>query len=178
MLTSNERQLIALLQETGDPKVADRLFVDKALILKRFLLARGASIDEVDDIVQEALLSAFLHINNFRGAANFSTWLCRIAYTKWIDSTRVSSRWIKLLSRIRDSGVTDIPVAHDVDFERFENILGVLSEPQQKVFLHCDWLGHSHGETAKLLRLPLGSVKTYLAQARQLINSKIETSDD
>lgn len=173
-----ELELIALLQETGDPAVADRLFADKAPVLKRFLLARGAAFDDVDDIVQEALLSAFLHIHKFKGAAQFTTWLCRIAYTKWIDSTRRVGRMKKLLSRFVDRGVEDIPASSEICFERFDSVLAVLSEPQRDVFLYCDWLGYSHNEAATSLKLPLGSVKSYLAQARHLIQETVEQHHD
>lgn len=173
-----ERELIALLQETGDPAVADSLFAEKAPILRRFLLARGAAIDDVDDIVQDALLSAFLHIHKFKGAAQFTTWLCRIAYTKWIDSTRKIGRVRKLVSQILDRGLDDIPASSEICVERFDEILAVLSDPQRNVFLYCDWLGYSHNEAAKRLKLPLGSVKSYVIQARQLIHERVEQHHD
>jgi RNA polymerase sigma-70 factor, ECF subfamily len=41
-----------------------------------------------DDLAQDTFVKAYLHIGSFRGMANFSTWLYRIAYNVWIDYTR------------------------------------------------------------------------------------------
>jgi RNA polymerase sigma-70 factor (ECF subfamily) len=37
------------------------------------------SLDDAEDVTQEALLKAFVKIGGFRGTCSFSTWLTRIA---------------------------------------------------------------------------------------------------
>lgn len=173
MTTVNEKSLIALLQETGDGKVADVLFKPYIASVRRFLLARGALQSDADDLVQETLLTAFLKINQFRGQSSFSTWLTRIAFRKFIDSRRQASRIKRLFEKFSAGAGTATGAAGAIEFERYEQLLEQLSMEQQNVFLCCDWLGHSHEEAARFLKLPLGSVKTYLKQARDSLNRKV-----
>ena len=87
---NKEKQLVVLLQETGAPNVADLLFKPYIPRVRKFLLSRGACQSDVDDLVQETLLTGFLKINQFREESTFSTWLMRIAFRKFIDTKRKS----------------------------------------------------------------------------------------
>ena len=46
------------------------------------LLGWNASAHDIDDVVQDALLAAFRHREQFRGDAKLTTWLTRIALSK------------------------------------------------------------------------------------------------
>ncbi len=41
-----------------------------------------------DDLAQDTFVKAYTHLASFKGTANFSTWLYRIAYNVWYDYTR------------------------------------------------------------------------------------------
>ena len=57
--------------------------------IRRFFLNQtGGNEPLSDDLAQETFLKAWLNIGQFRGAANFSTWLYRIAYNVFYDYTR------------------------------------------------------------------------------------------
>ena len=49
--------------------------------------------DEVEDVMQEAYVQAFLHLDGFEGRAAFSTWLVRIAVHEALARRRRSARW-------------------------------------------------------------------------------------
>lgn len=51
---------------------------------------------EVEDVLQEAYLSAYHHLAEFAGRARFSTWLVRIAVNKALDRQRRSGRVVAL----------------------------------------------------------------------------------
>jgi RNA polymerase sigma-70 factor (ECF subfamily) len=51
-------------------------------ILIRSVLPIVRECAEAEDVVQQALLHAFEHVEQFEGKAKFSTWLSRIALTK------------------------------------------------------------------------------------------------
>lgn len=174
MNIASEEALIALLQETGDPQVADLLFKPYVVRIRNFLLSRGTYQNDIDDLVQETLLTGFLKINQFERKSTFCTWLMQIAFRKFIDSQRQSHRFKNLLERLslaRSGEVSDVAAS---SFERYEHLLKDLSPQQQNVFLCCDWLGYSHSEASQALLIKLGSVKTYLKQAREIISSRVE----
>jgi len=54
---------------------------------------------DTDDIVQETFIKAFHKIDSFKGAAKFSSWLCRIAYNEAYLSLRKKDN--KLSDRIK-----------------------------------------------------------------------------
>jgi len=48
--------------------------------------------EDAEDAFQDALLSAFIHINNFDGRSSFSTWLTRIAINSALMTLRKKRR--------------------------------------------------------------------------------------
>jgi RNA polymerase sigma-70 factor (ECF subfamily) len=51
---------------------------------------------EVEDVLQEAYLSAYDHLGGFAGRSSFATWLVRIAVNKALDRLRRSRRLVGL----------------------------------------------------------------------------------
>jgi RNA polymerase sigma-70 factor (ECF subfamily) len=66
-------------------------------VVSRMLFSR----DEVDDLVSEAFVQAYLNLGKFRGEASFGTWIHRIA-------VNLSLKRIKKLGRIRASSLEDM----------------------------------------------------------------------
>lgn len=62
------------------------------------LLGWNASAHDIDDVVQDALLSAFRDRGSFRGEAKLTTWLTRIALSKAKNHARSARIRRKLLS--------------------------------------------------------------------------------
>lgn len=53
-----------------------------------------------------------------------------------------------------------------------------LSDNQKAVLLLCDASGMSHTEAANTLDMPLGSLKTYIKQARMIMQKQLEEKHD
>ena len=53
-----------------------------------FLRQTMGDVQLSDDLAQDTFVKAYTHLASFKGAANFSTWLYRIAYNVWYDYTR------------------------------------------------------------------------------------------
>jgi RNA polymerase sigma-70 factor (ECF subfamily) len=62
----------------------------------RIVCRRTENIEEAEDVVQEAMLRAFVNIGSFRGDARFSSWLTTIAVNVAISTQRKHRRtqWI------------------------------------------------------------------------------------
>ncbi len=162
---SNE-QLIALIQCSGDSAAFNQLFNRYDANLRAFLRAKSGE-DNLDDIIQETYLKAFLNINQFELRSNYTTWLFKIAFNELLQSKRKKT----FFSRLKDS-VFLLMKPNEALFDNTsllidaEKAIGELNSLQQQVFIYSELYGYSHGEISVKLNLPLGSVKTYIQQAK------------
>jgi RNA polymerase sigma-70 factor (ECF subfamily) len=136
---------------------------------------------DAEDAVQDALLAAYKHLNQFRGDAQLSTWLTTIVINCARMHLRKRSRYIhvSLDSRIgedQEYPLSDILVDHRPSPEdechrstlnaRLMKSAAQLSPTLRKTF-HLRFVDHlSIGETARVLGVPTGTVKAQTARAR------------
>lgn len=118
-----------------------------------------------DDLAQETFLLAWRKLGQFRGDARFSTWLYRIAYSCFLQASRKKS-WPASTADDRDMEQLQA-ASQAVDLQMdVGRALRRLSTAEQAVLLHCVQLGLSHEETAYVLALPLGTVKTHATRGK------------
>ncbi|MEM9316430.1 MAG: RNA polymerase sigma factor [Pseudomonadota bacterium] len=171
MPTLSDDQLVALAQATGDRDAFNELFARYQGKLHSYLLGR---IDRsvVDDVVQETYLKAFINIGRFAGKSAFSTWLFSIAINECRQQARKIGIYLRLtllFSQNAEEPSDDLPLDLALDFERQAR---ALSPMQYDVFVLGNVYGFSQREIAKHRNIPLGTVKSYLAQAKTLLKSE------
>jgi RNA polymerase sigma-70 factor (ECF subfamily) len=136
---------------------------------------------DAEDAVQDALLAAYKHLNQFRGDAQLSTWLTTIVINCSRMHLRKRSRYIhvSLDSRIgedQEYPLSDTLVDHRPSPEdechrstlnaRLIKSAAQLSPSLRKTF-HLRFVDHlSIGETARVLGVPIGTVKAQTARAK------------
>lgn len=136
---------------------------------------------DAEDAVQDALLSAFKHLNQFRGGAQFSTWLTAIVINCARMHLRKRSRYthVSLDSRSEEGQeyalsellVDERPNPEDechgsMLHRRLMKSAAQLSPTLWKTF-HLRFVNHlSVCETACILGIPIGTVKARTARAR------------
>ena len=136
---------------------------------------------DAEDAVQDALLAAYKHLNQFRGDAQLSTWLTTIVINCARMHLRKRSRYIhvSLDSRIgedqeyplSDTLVDHRPNPEDECHQAWANARLIESaarlSPTLRRAFHLRYVNHlSVCETARVLRLPIGTVKAQTARAR------------
>ena len=136
---------------------------------------------EVEDVIQEAYVSAYAHLADFSGRARFSTWLTRIAIHEAFGRLRKRRR-----SESWDVGgsedesfmaSTPSPEKHASDSELrklLERVVDTLPETFRTVFVLRAVEQLSVAETSEMLGIPEDTVKTRLHRARGLLQSRIE----
>jgi RNA polymerase sigma factor (sigma-70 family) len=143
---------------------------------------------DAEDAVQDALLAAYKHLKEFRGEAQLSTWLTTIVINCARMHLRKRSRYIhvSLDSRIgeeREYPLSDTLVDHRPNPEdechqawanaRLIESAARLSPTLRRAF-HLRYVDHlSVCETARVLRLPIGTVKAQTARARAKVLKSI-----
>ena len=118
-----------------------------------------------DDLAQEAFLLAWRKLDQFRGAAKFSTWLYRIAYSCFLQAYRKKPLLAGNDDEVAEDQLQATSPALDLQLD-LERAMQRLSAAEQTVLLHCVQLGLSHEEAAYVLTMPLGTVKTHATRGK------------
>lgn len=71
----------------------------------RFMLYLTGNKSLAEDLTQETFSSGWSSISNYRRKSSMRTWLHKIAYHKFIDSTRKSKRHNDLISELKNDGL-------------------------------------------------------------------------
>ncbi len=136
--------------------------------------------DEAAEVAQEVFLSAFKSIHQFRGEANFSTWLYRIglnhASTRRKSLQTSQQRHIPLdgTEVIADGAVDPAKnVEHKEIQQRVQQALNSLDPEDARIVLLRDLQDIPYEDVAEMLDIPVGTVKSRLHRARQALKTSL-----
>ena len=181
---------IELILESETPSRAQMVSVLSQCLpsLHRYAYKLLGNQIDAEDAVQDALLAAYKHLNQFRGDAQLSTWLTTIVINCARMHLRKRSRHIhvSLDSRIgeeQEYPLSDILVDHRPNPEdechrstlkaRLMKSAAQLSPTLRRTF-HLRFVDHlSIGETARVLGVPIGTVKAQTARAKAKLQKLI-----
>ncbi|MFN3689943.1 MAG: RNA polymerase sigma factor [Fimbriimonadales bacterium] len=173
----------------GDTRAFDRLWArHRDKVFRSLLKACGGNPETTHDVLQDALISAFKALQQFRGDANFATWLYTIARRLCIRARRDLDRFYSLddplnsdegkeiLRQLIDQYAQDpesIAIENDLR-ERVQQAVAELPDSLRPVLQLRDIEGLSTEETAQQLGLTQAAVKARLHRARELLRQKLE----
>jgi RNA polymerase sigma-70 factor (ECF subfamily) len=175
----SDRECIQRLQqgETGAFEILVRRHQKAIFNLVYRLLG---DYDEAAEIAQEAFLSAYKSVGQFRGDANFSTWLYRIALnhasTRRKTLAKSQQRYVPL-DGAEPVDEHRIDPADSVERketqERVQKALNSLEPDDAAIILLRDMQDIPYDEVARMLNLPVGTVKSRLHRARQALKARL-----
>ncbi len=143
--------------------------------------------EDAKDMAQEALLRVFRSIKDFKGQSAFSTWLYRIVTNVCLDELRKrkNDKYVSLDSTIQtESGELHMELCSDKEtpesvLERVEQrevikkAINELSEDYKSVIVLRDIQGFSYEEISNILDCSLGTVKSRINRARNMLRDKL-----
>jgi RNA polymerase sigma-70 factor (ECF subfamily) len=140
--------------------------------------------DEAAEAVQEAFLAAWQGLHAFRGEARFSTWLYRIVYhacLRMLEQRRRTTRE-KDAATLQAQESARLEAGQEVhtiltDRERQRTIQQAIEQLPGKyravlILRHLQEL--TYEEIAQSLSLPIGTIKTHLFRARNLLKERLQ----
>ena len=150
--------------------------------LRRFLrgLCSGDGF-RADDLVQEALLKAYLSFERFEGRSRFSTWLFRIAFNCWYDSQKKAgkeSEWLSLEDRPPEGFPTDATeseIDRSHEYQQLHLAIGNLPLQEQTVILLYYMEEKSIKEIEIITGMPSGTVRSHLFRGRRHLKEYLDT---
>ena len=136
--------------------------------------------DDAAETAQEVFLSAYRAIGQFRGESNFSTWLYRIALNHATTRRKSTSLRQKRLVPIDGSDMVDdaqLGPAETLEKkelrERVQRALNELEPEDATVILLRDLQDIPYEDVARVLKIPVGTVKSRLHRARRALKTHL-----
>lgn len=175
--------------QSGDVAAFGELVERHRRAVFRSVLAAVGSPSEADDVAQDAFVTAFLKLRGFRGESSFKTWVVSIAWRKALDRRKNVTRWMKRLVNPGQSGGGE-----DVDFmeniaasdrtqeddvmtsdlrRRLRPLIAALPKKLRDALLLAGSGDHSYEEIGQLLKIPVGTVKWRVSEARRVLKEKM-----
>jgi RNA polymerase sigma-70 factor (ECF subfamily) len=138
--------------------------------------------EDAEDLAQEVFLSAFRGLEGFKGDAQFTTWLYRIAWNRCADWLRKNRKPGRRTSRIEEADdVADSradPAAEALgkdDRLRLRRALDGLDERYRSVVELSCIQGLSYAEVGAALGMPVKTVETRLYRARKMLRERLSS---
>jgi RNA polymerase sigma-70 factor (ECF subfamily) len=142
--------------------------------------------DDAKDLVQDTYLKSYRFIESFQKGTNAKAWLFRILKNSFINDYRKKSKepskvdYQEVESYYNSDDVdrqitTDLRVEslQDMIGDEISNALNSLDVDFRTVIILCDLEGFKYDEMAKILDIPIGTVRSRLHRARNLLKDKL-----
>ena len=138
--------------------------------------------EEASEVTQETFLAAWQGLPAFRGEARFSTWLYRIAYNCSLKQLEQRKRDRALQTNMEAEqsllGNAQEPVDARLEAHARQALvheqLSRLPAKYRIVLILRHLQDMSYEEMAELLKIPIGTIKTHLFRARNLLKERLE----
>lgn len=146
-----------------------------------YRVARGVlrNTADAEDVAQEALLRAYRSFDRLRDRSRFRGWLVRIAFRIALDRLRSAKRreqrdtlWSQPAHLPRPDTAEDIAVSNQFQ-GHLDRALEELPEKLRLALLLSAMEGHTIDETASMLGVPVGTVKSRIFLARKKLAEKL-----
>jgi len=189
--SANDSDLL-LVERTlaGDQRAFELLVIKYQSRIQRLIGRMVRDVDLVEDIAQETFIRAYRALHQFRGDAQFYTWLYRIA----VNTAKKSLMELKHAPTVLDGGFQASDEEDETSQSRNEptteetpesvlaakEIAGVvnaameaLPEDLRQAVTLREIEGLSYDEIAVIMNCPIGTVRSRIFRAREAISSRI-----
>lgn len=174
----------------GDQRAFELLVVKYQSRIQRLIGRMVRDVDLVEDIAQETFIRAYRALHQFRGDAQFYTWLYRIA----VNTAKKSLMDLKHAPTVTDAGnrgsdeddETSQPRNEPTSDETPESILAAkeigsvvnaameaLPDDLRQAVTLREIEGLTYEEIALMMNCPIGTVRSRIFRAREAISARI-----
>ena len=174
----------------GDEKAFELLVIKYQRRIQRLIGRMVRDVDLVEDIAQETFIRAYRALAQFRGDAQFYTWLYRIAVNTakkaLMDLKRnptVSENFFKsgdddetsfLENELINSETPDAVLASKEIAEMVNAAMEALPEELRQAITLREIEGLSYEEISDAMNCPIGTVRSRIFRAREAISEKVK----
>ncbi|HVZ68642.1 MAG TPA: RNA polymerase sigma factor [Rhizomicrobium sp.] len=143
--------------------------------LRRFALSLTGNAADADDLVQDTVEKALRNLHRWEEGTRLDSWMFRIAQNLWIDNVRSKRVRNAVPLEEHHGGASD--GARDAEarltFADTCKALASLPEEQRVVVSLVLVDGMAYREAAEILEVPIGTVTSRLARAREALAMRV-----
>ncbi|MFL5728643.1 MAG: sigma-70 family RNA polymerase sigma factor [Cytophagaceae bacterium] len=143
--------------------------------------------DDANDLVQETYMKAYRFFDSYEPGTNAKAWLFRILKNSFINDFRKKSKQpskvdYQEVESFYNSDDVDENITTDLRIESVQEMIGdevanalnSLAVDFRTIIILCDLEGFTYEEMAKILDIPIGTVRSRLHRARNLLKDKLK----
>ncbi len=146
--------------------------------LRRFAYALTGNTEQGDDLVQETCLRALSRVERWQPGSRLDSWMYRIAQNLWLDQMRAN----KVRGEVVDIDAMEVMPGSDgreitesqLTLEAVNAALHKLPAEQRAVIALVCIEGVSYKEAAEITGVPMGTIMSRLARARQALHAILD----
>jgi RNA polymerase sigma-70 factor, ECF subfamily len=191
-IAGNDGDLL-LVERTlaGDARAFELLVIKYQRRIQRLIARMVRDVDLVEDIAQETFIRAYRALHQFRGDAQFYTWLYRIAVNTakkfLLDMKRDPTVSENALKTDDDADETSRGENEPIEEETPESLLAAreiaavvngamedLPEDLRQAVTLREIEGLTYEEIAQVMDCPIGTVRSRIFRAREAISAKVK----
>ena len=175
-----DQEKIIARARRGDADAFEQLVVAYREQVFRLALRMCGSEADADEVAQEAFLSAWKALPNFRGESQFSTWLYQLTTHAAIDLMRREKRQIAAdITEVSAADPAPSPQQQAEQSEQREIVRDAILQlaPEQREVVVLRFMEElSYEEIGAVLKLPSGTVKSRLNRAKAQLKEILSKS--
>src|SRR6201993_61788 len=153
--------------------------------LRRYARALTRDTNRADDLVQDTLVRGIAKAHLWQAGSDIRAWLFTIMHNQYVNNIRHERREQATVDvdQVASTLVATSDPSAARELSELDHALGYLSKGQREVVLLVGLEGMSYDEAAKILRVPIGTIRSRLGRAREAlrsimgINEEIQTVD-
>ncbi len=175
----NDTELVTMARAAQDDAAFAALVRRHQARLRAFLSRLSGDGSLADDIAQDTFLKAHGALDSFKGGGSFRSWLYAIAYREFLQLKRKEKATIRLENALKSEASSSVATNSGTDAGMsidLQRALATLEPKERAAILLCDAAGLTHSEAAMATDTPLGSIKTYVARARDKMRAALSIS--
>jgi RNA polymerase sigma-70 factor (ECF subfamily) len=170
MSDGEDRELVERFAR-GESRAFDTIVEKYEQRVYAIALRMTGNVEDARDAMQDVFISALRALRSFRGDAQLSTWIHRVAVNASLDVLRKRKRHIaqpleEAGERPSDDIAPEDAAARAARAVEVQRALQNVSEEHRAVLVLHDLQDLDYAETAAALDIPVGTVKSRLHRAR------------
>lgn len=138
--------------------------------LRAFAMSLSGNVDRADDLVQETVMRAMANINTFTPGTNMAAWLFTILRNLFRSQYRKRRREVEDPDGSYLASLKALPEQFGrLEFKELVEALAKLPNVQREALLLVAASGFSYDEAAAICDVAVGTIKSRVSRARQLL---------
>jgi RNA polymerase sigma factor (sigma-70 family) len=172
MTQSTDQALLELVRD-GDERAFEALVLRYRRPLRSYCTRMGVPAQGTEDVVQQALLEAWLALRSGAQVHALKAWLYRIAHNIALDAIRETSRVETLACREAEHAVGTHSPTHEPGLHEALTAVAALPLLQREAIVRTALAGESHEQVGRYLGLTASAVRGLIYRGRATLRSAL-----